>query len=123
MGREDSVTRFEWLNDYIAHAMLSISSSVVVTLHGGNFHTDKNGFVDETEDIPEIARIEMENFFTGTTIRFENLPECDAKHVAVWTPRDHRLLLRAYCFPIEDHSEWAQTRHIPAGGSVTVNIQ
>lgn len=94
--------------------------SFVVTLHNGTYHLDANGFADDTEVIPEIARVELEKF-TGI-IRFDDLPECDANHVAVWTTGG-QLILRSYCFPVEGlPDEWAQTRHIPAGGSVEVNI-
>lgn len=72
------------------------NEAFVATLHNGIYHLDENGFVDD-------------------------LPECDANHVAVWTSNG-QLLLRAYCFPVEDLPEWTQTRHIPAGGSVEVNI-
>lgn len=95
------------------------TESFIVTLHNGVYHEDESGFVDDTEVIPEIARVEVKKF-TGT-IQFDNLPECDATHVAVWTTGGH-LLLRSYCFPCEDHPMWAQTRHIPAGGSVEVSI-
>lgn len=95
------------------------NEAFVATLHNGIYHLDENGFVDDTEVIPEIARVELEKL-TGT-IQFDDLPECDANHVAVWTSNG-QLLLRAYCFPVEDLPEWTQTRHIPAGGSVEVNI-
>lgn len=101
------------------HWITTESDAVVVTLHNGTYHEDADGFADDTEVIPEIARVEIEKF-TGT-IKFDDLPECDANHVAVWTASG-QLILRAYCFPCEDHPMWAQTRHIPAGGSIEVSI-
>jgi len=96
-----------------------LGMAAYATLHDGDFELDSGGSLIEDQSIPEIARTPVS---ADGVILFEDVPQCHAQHIALWSPDDH-VICRSYCFPVPDFLEWAQRRAIPQGGSVRVELQ